>query len=61
MMRQEPEPRLKSGQFRGLKRLYGDATWQCPRCGYPLMLIAEHAFSEVYECKQCGYMKQVKQ
>lgn len=36
-------------------------TYQCPRCGSPLDLIAEHAFQELWECAQCGYAKKVKQ
>jgi ribosomal protein S27AE len=36
-------------------------TWQCPRCGNPLDLVAEHAFLELWECAQCGYSKKVKQ
>lgn len=36
-------------------------TWQCPRCGNPLDMIAEHAFMELWECAQCGYTKRVKQ
>lgn len=35
-------------------------TWQCPRCGYTLDLVAEHAFLELWECAQCGYAKKVK-
>jgi len=37
------------------------AVWQCPRCGYPLDMVAEHAFAELWECAQCGYAKRVKQ
>lgn len=60
MTRQE-RTELRPAKLDGLRRLYGENTYQCPRCGYPLLLIAEHAFSELYECKQCGYTKQVKQ
>jgi ribosomal protein S27AE len=35
--------------------------WQCPRCGNPLDMVAEHAFMELWECAQCGYEKKVKQ
>lgn len=48
--------KLNAGPLPGLKALYGENTYQCPRCGYPLLLIAEHALVELYECKQCGYM-----
>jgi len=36
-------------------------TWQCPRCGNGLHLVAEHAFSQLWECSKCGYSKVVKQ
>jgi len=36
-------------------------TWQCPRCGNPLDMLAEHAFAQLWECAQCGYSKVVKQ
>lgn len=35
--------------------------YQCPRCGTPLYLVAEHAFMELWKCAQCGYVKKVKQ
>lgn len=38
-----------------------EAGYYCPRCGYGLSLVAEHAFAELWECAQCGYSKQVKQ
>ena len=36
-------------------------TYQCPRCGSPLLLVSEHAFMEIWECAQCGYSNKVKQ
>ena len=32
----------------------------CPHCGYELDIVAETAFRDLYECAQCGYVKQVK-
>jgi ribosomal protein S27AE len=33
----------------------------CPRCKWFMVLIAEHAFMELWECPQCGYLERVKQ
>lgn len=32
-------------------------TYQCPRCGAPLDMIAEHAHAELWECARCGFDK----
>lgn len=65
MNREEHTEELRAGgQLEGLKLLYSEPegkTYQCPRCGNTLFLVAEHAFAELWECAQCGYSKQVKQ
>jgi ribosomal protein S27AE len=33
----------------------------CPRCNCFMVLIAEHAFMELWECPQCGYLERIKQ
>jgi len=70
MTRQEHIEELRAGgHLDGVRTLYGPRTqeepqgqtWQCPRCGSPLDMVAEHAFAELWECAQCGYSKVVKQ
>ena len=51
---------LRLGDVKILEEPQGQ-TYQCPRCGAPLLLVAEHAFMELWECPRCGYNKRVKQ
>jgi ribosomal protein S27AE len=54
----------QEGNLEGVRLLYSGPegkTYGCPRCGNTLLLVAEHAFAELWECAQCGYSKQVKQ
>jgi ribosomal protein S27AE len=38
-----------------------DPEHPCHRCEYSMVCIAEHAFMELWECPQCGYLERVKQ
>ena len=37
------------------------STWQCPRCGNPLDIVATSAYQDLWECAQCGYTRALKQ
>jgi ribosomal protein S27AE len=39
----------------------GDSEHPCHKCEYSMVLIAEHAFMELWECPQCGYLERVRQ
>lgn len=40
---------------------YEGVTWICPRCAYPLEMIADHHCTELWECPQCGYVRRIEQ
>lgn len=64
-LRARQEDRRVTEELKVVEDRKGKERWEagayCPRCGYELDLIAETAFQELWECKQCGYAKRVKQ